>query len=246
MRCRRSARRVELPANDGFPRSGTRSQEVVHNAPPLLEKARQGPFCWSNRPVKGRNTSRRYEDGVVCGSSSNLGGTVAETRETGRRPGYCFASLGSSILINGKNLFYTTTLTPGLCQPTGFTVSYLQAPTIRSLTDPACAGTQIGYQLDGCPLVGGSVLTITGTGFLPSTTVTTSLCSNVIWIDQNTLQCRLSSGITPGRPSVSWSTRRRGRARPAVSASRSETNRSVHRADAATQSPRLRRRVRAL
>ncbi len=42
------------------------------------------------------------------------------------------------------------------------------------------------------------MLTITETGFLPSTTVTTSLCSNVIWIDQNTLQCRLSSGITPG------------------------------------------------
>ena len=105
---------------------------------------------------------------------------------------------GSSILINGKNLFYTTTLTPGLCQPTGFTVSYLQAPTIRSLTDPACAGTQIGFQLNGCRSVGGSMLTITETGFLPSTTVTTGLCSNVIWIDQNTLQCRLSSGITPG------------------------------------------------
>jgi hypothetical protein len=143
-------------------------------------------------------------------------------------------SLGSSVLINGRNFFYTTTVTPGLCAnlyyvsffqllcllrpavpgtvvnvqastpgmgksaPTGFTVTYLNVPTISSLSDPACTGTQTGFALNGCPSVGGSTLQISGANFLPSSTLTTGLCSNVVWVNTNTILCTLSSGIAPG------------------------------------------------
>jgi hypothetical protein len=86
----------------------------------------------------------------------------------------------------------------GHSSPTGFTVTYLNAPTISSLTDAACAGAQVGFTLNGCPSVGGSVLQISGTNFLPSSTLTTGLCSNVTWVNGNTILCTLSSGIAPG------------------------------------------------
>ncbi len=143
-------------------------------------------------------------------------------------------ALGSSILINGKNFFYTTTVTPGLCSslfyvtffqllcllapqprgtvtyvqaftpgmgetsPTTFSVTSLDPPTISSLSDAACTGTQLGFSLNGCPSVGGSTLTITGTNFLPSSTITGGLCSNVLFVSLNKLYCTLSSGIAPG------------------------------------------------
>lgn len=144
-------------------------------------------------------------------------------------------SYGSSILINGRNFFYTTTLTPGLCQyvfyvtffqllcllpsatvpgtainiqaftpgmgqtpPTGFAITYVNYPTITSLINSACTGTQIGFALNGCPSVSGSMLVVKGNNFLPAATLTTGLCSNVIWIDINTIYCTLSSTIAPG------------------------------------------------